>query len=138
MSCGARRWAGPSKSMEIEVLECGSGLGSRSRDFFSKKEEEREAWDALVARLSDKLGKERVFVAFPKRALPARARLLAQSRLGAAAGSGIAMEGGRRGRRGPPGSPRAGLEEARASFEGGARAQDFGWQAVEGRELGGA
>lgn len=64
---------GPVEAMEIEIIESVPGSGPQ-RDFFSKKEEEREAWDALVARLSAKLGKERVFVAFPKeRHLPERA-----------------------------------------------------------------
>lgn len=35
------------------------------KDFFSKKEEEMEAWHALVARLSEKLGMEQAFVASP-------------------------------------------------------------------------
>lgn len=64
---------GPVESIEIEVLETAPGAGTQ-RDFFSRKEEESEAWDALVARLSSRLGKERVFVALPKdRYLPERA-----------------------------------------------------------------
>ena len=62
----------PVEVLEIEVTESVPGMGSQ-RDFFSKKEEEREAWDGLVARLSQKLGKDRVFVAFPQeRYLPER------------------------------------------------------------------
>jgi protein ImuB len=64
---------GPVEAMEVEIVESVPGSGPQ-RDFFSKKEEEREAWDALVARLSAKLGKEQVFVAFPRdRYLPERA-----------------------------------------------------------------
>lgn len=64
---------GPVEWMELEVLESVPGAGPQ-KDFFSRKEEEREAWDGLVARLSHKLGKEHVFVAFPKeRYLPERA-----------------------------------------------------------------
>jgi protein ImuB len=63
----------PVEAMEIEVLESVPGAGTQ-RDFFSKKEEEKEAWDGLVARLSARLGKDRVFVAFPQeRHLPERA-----------------------------------------------------------------
>ena len=56
----------PVDSVQLEVLET---VPSRSaqRDFFSKKEEEAETWDALVARLAQKLGKDRVFTAIPER-----------------------------------------------------------------------
>jgi hypothetical protein len=64
---------GPVEWMEVEIIESVPGAGTQ-KDFFSRKEEEREAWDALVARLSSRLGKERVFVAFPReRYLPERA-----------------------------------------------------------------
>jgi protein ImuB len=66
---------GPVEWMELEVIESVPGSGPQ-KDFFSRKEEEREAWDALVARLSERLGKERVFVAFPReRYLPEKAYL---------------------------------------------------------------
>ena len=68
-----RPLGGPVEHMELEIIEAVPGSGPQ-RDFFSRKEEEREAWDSLLARLSDKLGKERVFVAFPRdRYLPERA-----------------------------------------------------------------
>lgn len=63
----------PVDAVEIEVLETVPSRGAQ-RDFFSKKEEQAEMWDALVARLSQKLGKERVFTALPvKRYLPEKA-----------------------------------------------------------------
>ena len=63
----------PVDVVQIEVLETVPARGSQ-RDFFSKKEEHAEIWDALVARLSQKLGKERVFTAVPvKRYLPEKA-----------------------------------------------------------------
>ncbi|MGK5082850.1 hypothetical protein WDW37_06065 [Bdellovibrionota bacterium FG-1] len=55
----------PIEKIELEVLETVPGMGQQ-RDFFSKKEQEQEVWDGLVARLSQKLGKDRVFVALPE------------------------------------------------------------------------
>lgn len=59
--------------IEITVLETAPGYRSQ-RDLFCPKEEEAEAWDALVARLCQKLGKENAFVATPaNRHLPEKA-----------------------------------------------------------------
>jgi len=52
----------PVRKIRFEVLETVPGRDAQ-RDFFSRKEEEDENWDALVARLSERFGKERVFVA---------------------------------------------------------------------------
>lgn len=63
----------PIDSVSLTVLETAPSRGAQ-RDFFSKKEEQAEVWDALVARLAQKLGKERVFTAVPvKRYLPEKA-----------------------------------------------------------------
>lgn len=60
----------PVKAIDFEVLETAPGLGAQ-RDFFSQREEEREAWNALVGRLAHKLGQARVFTATPvERYLP--------------------------------------------------------------------
>jgi protein ImuB len=65
--------AAPVDSVQVEVLETLPSRGSQ-RDFFTKKEEESEVWEGLVARLSQKLGKDRVFTALPvKRYLPEKA-----------------------------------------------------------------
>jgi protein ImuB len=63
----------PVDSMEIKVLEAVPSRGAQ-KDFFSRKEEESEVWDSLVARLSLKIGAGRVFTATPvKRYLPEKA-----------------------------------------------------------------
>ncbi|HUP56076.1 MAG TPA: hypothetical protein VM598_01395 [Bdellovibrionota bacterium] len=60
----------PVQSVHFSVLETVPGYGSQ-RDFFDRKEEDAEAWDSLVGRLSHRLGKGRVFVARPvERYLP--------------------------------------------------------------------
>jgi hypothetical protein len=60
----------PVEAIQIEALETVPGRGAQ-KDFFTKKEEESEVWDALVARLSQKLGKDRVYTAVQvKRYLP--------------------------------------------------------------------
>jgi hypothetical protein len=60
----------PVDCVELKVLESVPSRGAQ-RDFFSRKEEESELWDALVARLCLKIGAEKVFTALPvKRYLP--------------------------------------------------------------------
>lgn len=54
----------PIQTVTLEVLETAPGRGAQ-RDFFDSKEEESEAWEALLARISRKLGEGRVFVAEP-------------------------------------------------------------------------
>ena len=54
----------PIQKLRFEILDTVPGAGSQ-RDFFDKKEEEDEAWDSVVGRLSHKLGKEHVFIAMP-------------------------------------------------------------------------
>jgi hypothetical protein len=62
----------PIERVMLEVAESVPGAGTQA-DFFSKKEEEREAWDGLLGSLASHLGKERVFMAQPTpRYLPAR------------------------------------------------------------------
>jgi hypothetical protein len=56
----------PVDSMEIRVLESVPSRGAQ-KDFFSRKEEESEIWDSLVARLSLKIGAGKVFTAIPQR-----------------------------------------------------------------------
>jgi protein ImuB len=56
----------PVDSMEIKVLEAVPSRGAQ-KDFFSRKEEESEIWDSLVARLSLKVGAGKVFTAVPQR-----------------------------------------------------------------------
>lgn len=63
----------PVQSVSFEVIETVPGRGAQ-RDFFSRKEEEDEALESLLARLSQKLGAERVFHARTvERYLPERA-----------------------------------------------------------------
>jgi protein ImuB len=63
----------PVDSITIEILETVPSRGAQ-RDFFTRKEEHAEVWDALVASLAQKIGKERVFTAVPvKRYLPEKA-----------------------------------------------------------------
>jgi protein ImuB len=63
----------PVDSMAIQVLEAVPSRGAQ-KDFFSRKEEESEIWDSLVARLSLKIGAGKVFTAAPvKRYLPEKA-----------------------------------------------------------------
>lgn len=63
----------PATEIEIEVTETAPGQGAQ-RDFFNAREQEAESWDALVGRLSQKLGKSGAFVAemvdrhFPEKA----------------------------------------------------------------------
>ena len=60
----------PAISLQFEVLESVPGKAAQ-RDFFTKEEEDAEAWNALVARLCQKLSIENVFVAVPiQRYLP--------------------------------------------------------------------
>ncbi|MBY0471427.1 hypothetical protein K2X30_09690 [bacterium] len=61
------------RSAEIRILETAPGHGMQ-RNFFSRKEEEAEAWDALVGRLLQKLGKKNAYRAQPvDRHLPEKA-----------------------------------------------------------------
>ena len=63
----------PAVSIQFEILESTPGKAAQ-RDFFNKREEDAEAWNALVARLCVKLGVENVFVALPiERYLPEKA-----------------------------------------------------------------
>jgi len=63
----------PIDSIEIRILDSVPSRGAQ-KDFFSRKEEESELWDALVARLSLKIGAGKVYTAVPvKRYLPERA-----------------------------------------------------------------
>jgi len=52
----------PVLEVELEVKESAPGGGAQ-RDFFQKKEEEREEWESLVMRLTQKLGLPCVFLA---------------------------------------------------------------------------
>lgn len=54
----------PVTIVRFGVPETAPGHGAQ-RDFFNSKEDEAEAWDALVGRLAQKLGKNRAFVAQP-------------------------------------------------------------------------
>jgi protein ImuB len=63
----------PVTDLEFEVLETAPGVGAQ-RDFFDAREEEVEAWNSLIARLAEKLGDGRVFLADPvERYLPEKA-----------------------------------------------------------------
>src|SRR5690606_10938698 len=63
----------PVTEIQLAVLESAPGSGSQ-REFFSRQEEECESWSSLVGRLSEKLGKDRVFVAeWLERRIPERA-----------------------------------------------------------------
>ena len=63
----------PVDSIHLQILESVPSRGSQ-RDFFSRKEEESEVWDALVARLSLKIGAGKVYTAVPvDRYLPEKA-----------------------------------------------------------------
>jgi protein ImuB len=55
----------PVEEIQIAAVETVSARGAQ-KDFFTRKEEEAEIWDALVARLSQKLGKNRVYAASPE------------------------------------------------------------------------
>jgi hypothetical protein len=63
-SLGRESLEAPARKIHFTVLETVPGFGAQ-RDFFNRKEEEAELWDSLVARLSHKLGPQRVFVAQP-------------------------------------------------------------------------
>ena len=54
----------PVESIEVEVLESVPGQVLQNH-FFSKAQEEQELWSGLIARLSQKLGKNQVFTALP-------------------------------------------------------------------------
>jgi len=54
----------PVREIRFEVLETVPGNGAQ-KEFFSRKEEDSEAWNALVARLAHRVGKDRVFQAAP-------------------------------------------------------------------------
>ena len=59
--------------LKLEVLESAPGPGAQG-DFFDTREKEVEAWNSLVARLSQKLGPDQVFLAeIVQRYLPERA-----------------------------------------------------------------
>ncbi len=63
----------PVTDLEFEILETAPGVGAQ-RDFFDAREEEVEAWNSLIARLAEKLGKDQVFLADPvERYLPEKA-----------------------------------------------------------------
>jgi len=63
----------PAVSIEFKILESTPGKAAQ-KDFFNKREEDAEAWNALVARLCARLGVENVFVALPiERYLPEKA-----------------------------------------------------------------
>jgi protein ImuB len=63
----------PVDSIHLQILESVPSRGSQ-RDFFTRKEEESEVWDALVARLSLKIGAGKVYTAVPvNRYLPEKA-----------------------------------------------------------------
>jgi protein ImuB len=63
----------PVDSIHFQILESVPSRGSQ-RDFFTRKEEESEVWDALVARLSLKIGAGKVYTAVPvDRYLPEKA-----------------------------------------------------------------
>ena len=63
----------PAVRLQIEALETAPGHGAQ-RNFFDRSELEAEAWDALVARLCQKLGPPGAFIALPQaRHLPERA-----------------------------------------------------------------
>ncbi|MCM2276658.1 MAG: hypothetical protein NDJ89_01110 [Oligoflexia bacterium] len=63
----------PVEALEVEIRETAPGRGAQ-RDFFSKKEEEDEAVESLMARLAQKFGERNVFVARPvDRYLPEKA-----------------------------------------------------------------
>lgn len=63
----------PVDSIHLQILESVPSRGSQ-RDFFTRKEEESEVWDALVARLSLKIGAGKVYTAVPvDRYLPEKA-----------------------------------------------------------------
>jgi protein ImuB len=59
-----RPLAAPVTAARLTVIETAPGHGAQ-KDFFNRREEEAEAWDALVARLSEKLGRNRAFMAMP-------------------------------------------------------------------------
>lgn len=54
----------PVTDLEFRILEKVPGHGAQ-RGFFNRQEEENEAWEALLGRLCQKIGKERAFVAQP-------------------------------------------------------------------------
>ncbi len=66
---------GPVEKVRFEILESVPAAGMQ-RDFFLRKEEDQEAWEGVVARIAQKIGKERVFVAqLVERYLPEKAYL---------------------------------------------------------------
>lgn len=54
----------PVEKIEFEILNGVSSQG-RQKDFFNKKEEESESFNAVVSRLTEKLGFDQVFLANP-------------------------------------------------------------------------
>lgn len=65
--------AAPVVGLRFTIHEAAPGHGAQ-RNLFNKREDESEAWDQLLARLIEKLGQERAFVAKPvDRHLPERA-----------------------------------------------------------------
>ncbi len=61
---GTRLLARPVTQIRVRVLEAVPGRGAQ-RDFFCRRDEQKDSWDALFGRLSQKLGTDRVFVAAP-------------------------------------------------------------------------
>jgi protein ImuB len=57
-----RPLAAPVASLKLEIIETAPGLGSQAH-FFNNEETEREAWNSLITRLSQKLGPDQVFLA---------------------------------------------------------------------------
>lgn len=52
-------------AMELRVVETARSVSSQRDLFFPKREEDQEAWNSLVTRLSVKLGKDKIFCARP-------------------------------------------------------------------------
>ncbi|MEW6055458.1 MAG: hypothetical protein AB1540_02505 [Bdellovibrionota bacterium] len=70
---GKRPFPALVNKINLEVLETAPGHGAQ-KNLFSAEEEEKEAWNALIARLAQKLGKEGAFLAQPvDRHLPEKA-----------------------------------------------------------------
>lgn len=85
------RLVAPVEAVSVEITETVPGRGGQ-HDFFSKREQEEEAWNALASRLSDRLGKDRVFVALPaERYLPEKAWVRGLQGLSAGGASDAAL-----------------------------------------------
>lgn len=84
--------AAPVAWARLEALECVAGLGGQ-RDFFHRREEEQEAFNALADRLRQRLGPDQVYLAELLQCyLPERAwkRVLKEPGQGAAPADGLA------------------------------------------------